>query len=316
MIYNHCRWLNKINILLFGLFFNFPPPRFLLRVAVSVDYLALGSHEITRESGSNLAFCFAFLPPQRKRGMTVYYAFCRVVDDIADDPATTLQEKKAQLDECRLEIANCYDGRAQTALGKDIQLMLQYFPTIPQDYFEELIKGVEMDLTLHRYKTFKDLEAYCYRVASVVGLTSIEIFGYQDKRTKQYAIDLGMAFQLTNILRDIKKDAANGRIYIPQDELEQFGYPESDLLADKHTPAFLKLARHQYERAEEYYAKAAANLAPVDKRSMLAAESMRAVYHELLVRLEKENFPVFQKDISLGKWRKLWLITRTFLLNR
>ncbi|MDK3156626.1 presqualene diphosphate synthase HpnD [Kamptonema cortianum] len=281
-----------------------------------MNYLELSSTEITRKSGSNLAFCFAFLPPPRKRGMTVYYAFCRVVDDIADDTATSLDEKKAQLEECRIEIDRCYEGRATTALGRDIQLLLHEFPTIPKDYFDELIKGVEMDLTIKRYGTFEDLRQYCYRVASVVGLTSIEIFGYRNHSAKQYAIDLGLAFQLTNILRDIKKDALNDRIYIPQEELTRFNYPESDLMAFKETPAFLELARFQCQRAEEYYAKAKSHLAPEDRRAMVAAESMRAVYHKILEKLATENFPVMRKDVSLCKWHKLWLITRTFLFCR
>ncbi|MDZ4741949.1 MAG: presqualene diphosphate synthase HpnD [Verrucomicrobiota bacterium] len=281
-----------------------------------VNYLELNSSEITRKSGSNLAFCFAFLPEKRKRGMVIYYAFCRVVDDIADDPEVSLDAKKAQLDECRREIANCYAGKAQTALGRDIQSMLHDFPTIPRDYFEELINGVEMDLTVHRYTTFDELYQYCYRVASVVGLTSIEIFGYRNQSAKQYAIDLGLAFQLTNILRDIKKDALNGRIYIPSEELNRLGYPESDLLSFKESPAFFELARFQYDRAQDYYQKAALNLAPGDRRSMVAAESMRAVYHKLLTQLEKENFPIFQKDMSLGKLHKMWLITKIFLFFR
>lgn len=281
-----------------------------------VDKLDLDSFQVTKKSGSNLAFCFAFMPAARKQGMTIYYAFCRIIDDIADDPSLSVEDKFEKLEECRQEISRCYDGNARTAMGKDISILLSNFPTIPKDYFEELIKGVEMDLTVNRYQSFDDLYKYCYRVASVVGLTSIEIFGYQNQSAKVYAVNLGLAFQLTNILRDIKKDAINDRIYIPLDEMQRFGYSQDDLMNFRATPAFLDLARFQYDRAEQYYSESAKNLAREDRRSMVAAESMRSVYHTILVRLKKENFPIFTKDISLGKLHKLWLITKVFMTFR
>jgi phytoene synthase len=177
----------------------------------------------------------------------------------------------------------------------------------------DLIAGMEMDLQPRRYKTFDDLYLYCYRVASVVGLMSIEIFGYGNPATRQYAVDMGLALQITNILRDLKPDAALGRIYLPQEDLERFGYTEQDLLANRYTPAFVQLMRFQAQRARGYYEAAARSLPPEDRRALSAARAMGATYRRLLEKIEKADYRVFDGRISLSKTRKVWIAAKTWL---
>jgi phytoene synthase len=260
---------------------------------------------LTRQSRSNFYYAFLFLAKEKRQALYAVYAFCRSVDDIADGPAAA-QEKPRLLDEWRRELERCYNGAAQHPITVKLAESLQRFP-IPKELFEELIAGVEMDLTRVRYPTFPELYAYCYRVAGVVGLMCIEIFGYRNAKTKDYAINLGVALQLTNIIRDLKGDAERGRIYLPQDDLARFGYPEEDLLRGAYTPAFSELMHFAGNRARQYFHHARQLLAEEDRRSLVAAEIMGAIYYRLLEAIEASQYRVFDRTVTLPTPQKLWI---------
>ncbi|MGH8069173.1 MAG: presqualene diphosphate synthase HpnD [Candidatus Entotheonellia bacterium] len=261
--------------------------------------------QLTRKSRSNFYYSFLFLSKEKRQAMYAVYAFCRSVDDIADG-TTSEREKQGLLDEWRHELDRCYEGKAQHPITVKLAQSLQQFP-IPKEHFEELIAGVEMDLTHHRYPTFRELYAYCYRVAGVVGLMCIEIFGYRNPKAKDYAINLGVALQLTNIMRDLKGDAERGRIYLPQEDLARFGYREEELLLDAYTPAFIELMRFAGNRARQYFDQARQLLAEEDRRSLVAAEIMGAIYYRLLETIEAERYRVFDRTITLPTSHKLWI---------
>jgi phytoene synthase len=245
--------------------------------------------------------------------MTLFYAFCRIVDDIADSPALPVAEKQAQLDAWRAAIDA--PGGAQPALADDVRALIAKYK-IPREHFHEIISGVEMDLAPRRYATFDDLRLYCYRVASAVGLVSIEIFGYKNPGCKNYAIDLGLALQITNIIRDVGEDWANGgRIYLPVEDMERFGFSEVDLRAGKQNDAFDRLIRFEAERTREFYNRATAELPPEDARSMVAAEIMHRVYRTLLDKMERDGFRVLEKRYAHGKWKKATIVARVLLAN-
>src|SRR5580698_6334175 len=188
------------------------------------------SRAITRKSASNLALAFILLPKPRRDAMAALYAFCRSVDDVADEEAAPVEQRRKQLAEWRADIKRaCENQSPEFAVNRELQPVIQQY-SLPFELFDELIKGCEMDLDIKRYENFEQLELYCYRVASVVGLLSIQIFGYRNPATRDYAISLGKALQLTNILRDVKTDAARGRIYLPESELKKFSVPEDDIL--------------------------------------------------------------------------------------
>jgi phytoene synthase len=271
--------------------------------------------EVTRQSGSNLALAFVLLPPERRRDITVFYAFCRVIDDLVDATERSPEEKRAGLDQWRALLfgnAPLGAGREASLAGAMRHVMEKY--AIPREYFEELIAGVEMDLAPARYATWEELRHYCYRVASVVGLVSIEIFGYRNPASREYAISLGYALQLTNILRDVARDARNeGRIYLPLDDLARHGVTEQGILNEAPEPGFSALMHQQAARAHGLYAEARGLLPAEDRRSMLAAELMGAVYSKLLRVMESDGFQVFQRDYRLGKVTKLAIIAKMFL---
>ncbi|HZR06647.1 MAG TPA: squalene/phytoene synthase family protein [Candidatus Udaeobacter sp.] len=256
---------------------------------------------ITRQSKSNLALAFVSLGRERKRDITVFYAFCRVIDDIADSPELNVVEKQVRLAKWRRML----HARAQDEplLARDVrQLIAKY--SLPIDMLEEIIAGVEMDLSALRYLTFEDLRIYCYRVASAVGLVSIEIFGYRNQRCKQYAIELGLALQMTNIIRDVGKDMQNGRVYLPQEDLARFHYSEMELMQGHYNERFVELMGFQAQRARQFFARAAAALPAEDRRAMTPAEIMGSVYRGLLRRIELDKFRVFEKDYQLSKMEK------------
>ena len=268
---------------------------------------------ITKASKSNLALALIVLPRERRGDMTTFYAFCRIVDDIADEPSVPVEKRRAQLDEWRRCLVARFDGEPKLA-GEVRNLIERY--RIPVEYFHEIIAGVEMDLDGARYKTFEELRLYCYRVASAVGLVSIEIFGYTDPNCKKYAVSLGLALQLTNIIRDVGEDWGNGeRIYLPQEDMERFGYSIEDLKALKQNEAFRKLMVFQAERAREYYAKARAELPAEDTGNMLPAEIMYRVYKKLLDKIQGDNFRVLEQRYSLGKAMKVGLIACALAAN-
>jgi 15-cis-phytoene synthase len=261
--------------------------------------------QLTRKSQSNFYYAFLFLSKEKRQAMYAVYAFCRSVDDVADGSAAA-DEKQRRLDEWRREIDRCYDGRPQHPITVKLAQSIDKFP-IPKEHFDELIAGVEMDLTQHRYPTFRELYEYCYRVAGVVGLMCIEIFGYRNPKAKDYAVNLGVALQLTNIMRDLKVDAERGRIYLPQDELARFGYREDDLWRGAYTPAFVELMGFAGSRARRYFHQARQLLAAEDRRSLLAAEIMGAIYYRLLETIEASRYRVFDRTITLATSHKLWI---------
>jgi len=266
------------------------------------------AEKIARKSGSNLAFVFFALPKEKRTDISTFYAFCRLVDDIADDPGLLPAERREQLEKWRSWI-RC-SGAGEPDFAAEIRQLIGKY-SLKVLHFEQILDGVESDLEAVRYQTFSQLAEYCYRVASAVGLVSIEIFGYRNPRCRDYAYHLGLALQLTNIIRDIGVDLKNGgRIYLPLDEMAQFGYSETDLSEQIYDDRFVDLMRFQACRAHAYFQKATEMLPPEDRRSMIAAELMRRVYFALLERIERDGFRVFSKKYRLSRAEKLWIISR------
>jgi phytoene synthase len=246
--------------------------------------------------------------------MAALYAFCRAVDDVADEDSVPTDKRRAELAAWRTDIRRATNGEPpEFILNQEFQPVIRRFQ-LPFARFDELIKGCEMDLDTLRYADYEQLELYCYRVASVVGLLSIEIFGYQNPACHDYAIYLGKALQLTNILRDVKNDAARGRIYLPQSELKKFNVTESEILASKYSDRYSALANSVAGRARHFYQLAQKTLPPEDHRAMVAAELMGSVYWRLLKKLERGRFDVFgPQPLKLSKPHKLALIGQSWL---
>jgi phytoene synthase len=261
----------------------------------------VNADKITRESKSNLALAFVALGRERRADITIFYAFCRVVDDIADATDGSIEEKASALKAWRGWIRE--KGQGQPELAADVRGLYAKYAITPT-MLDEIIDGVEMDLGPVRYATFEDLRLYCYRVASAVGLVSIEIFGYRNAACRDYAIQLGLALQVTNIIRDVGKDLASGRIYLPGEDMVRFGYSEADLRARRQNEAFEELMEFEASRAEEFFAAAAGLLPREDRRSMVAAEIMASVYQALLRRMKADRFRVFEKEYKLSKIEK------------
>ncbi len=275
------------------------------------------SRAITRKSASNLALAFILLPREKRDGMAALYAFCREVDDIADDEAVPVEKRRVELARWREDVRKaCNNQLPEIPVNRELQIIIQRYK-LPFHYFDELIKGVEMDLDINRYANFEELEEYCYRVASVVGLLSIEIFGYKNPACREYAIYLGKALQLTNILRDVRTDAERGRIYLPVCELARFQISPEDILSFKYSEQYRKLAEHLEARACHFYRLAFQTLPKEDRQSMVAAELMGSVYWRLMEKLQKQKFNVFGPiPTRLTKAQKILLILRTwFRLN-
>jgi 15-cis-phytoene synthase len=271
------------------------------------------SRTITRKSASNLALAFILLPKAKRDGMSSLYAFCREVDDAADEDSIPVESRREQLAEWRADVRRACNGQtSEMPVNVELQLVIERYQ-LPFDHFDELIKGVEMDLDINRYADYDELELYCYRVASVVGLLSIEIFGYRDPRCKEYAIYLGKALQLTNILRDVRVDAQRGRIYLPQTELARFKVTPDEILRLEYSERFFELAKSVAARARDFYQRARKALPETDRRSMVAAELMGSVYWRLLGKLEAQRFNVFGPEPTrLTKPQKLLLIVRAW----
>jgi 15-cis-phytoene synthase len=265
---------------------------------------------ITRRSKSNLALAFVSLGRERKRDITIFYAFCRVVDDIADSTELGVVEKRVRLGNWRQMLRTSTPG--EPLLARDVRQLMQKY-SLPPEMLEEIIAGVEMDLSVLRYSTFKELRVYCYRVASAVGLVSIEIFGYRNPRCREYAIKLGIALQMTNIIRDVWKDFQAGRIYLPQEDLARFHYSEADLTKREYNDHFRKLMEFEASRAREFFSGAQAELPPEDRRAMMPAEIMASIYRALLRRIELDKFRVFEKEYRLSKPEKAgWITAQLF----
>jgi phytoene synthase len=270
------------------------------------------SRAITRRSASNLALAFVLLPKARREGMSALYAFCREVDDIADEQALPVETRREQLAAWRADVRRaCGAEMPEFQVNRELQPVIRQY-RLPFEHFDALLQGVEMDLEITRYADYEQLELYCYRVASVVGLLSIEIFGYTDPACRQYAVYLGKALQLTNILRDVRTDADRGRIYLPQTELDRFQVKPEQILLAEYSEKFVALAGSVAERARGFYRLASQTLPAADRRSMAAAELMGAVYWRLLRKLEHHRFNVFGPATTrLTKLQKLLLVMRT-----
>lgn len=274
----------------------------------------LSTEQIVRRAKSNLAFALACLPKERRRDMISFYAFCRVADDIADATDVGEEEKEKELTRWK----HCVEeGRPPGHPVLDEVLLLPQKYGFPRAWLVEIIDGVASDITKTRYQTFEELLAYCYKVASVVGLVSIEIFGHTNPATRDYAINLGYALQFTNIIRDVGQDARDtGRIYLPQSELKKFGVLESEILDARPSERFIKLMDFQYRRARDYYDAAQKALPPEDRKNMVASEIMAAIYSRILEKLRKERYPVFQKRCRLSNIHKVWILGSHLLKAR
>jgi phytoene synthase len=262
-------------------------------------------------SGSSFYYSFLFLPAERRRAITALYAFCREVDDVVDE-CHDLQLAQTKLDWWRREIAAVYKGEPTHPVGIALKPIVVDFK-LPEEHLLEIIDGMEMDLQQSRYLDFKGLTLYCHRVAGVVGLLAAEIFGYQNRQTLKYAHELGLAFQLTNIIRDVGEDAMRGRIYLPVDELQRFNVPAKEIIDRRHSDRFEALMRFQIERAEQHYERAFALLPKEDRRSQKAGLIMAAIYRETLREVAADGFKVLDQRTSLTPVRKLWLAFRTAL---
>jgi phytoene synthase len=271
------------------------------------------SRTITRKSASNLALAFVLLPRAKREGMYALYALCRQVDDIADNEALPAEERRQRLAAWRADLRRaCGAESPHFALSRELQPVIRQY-RLPFDQFDQLLAGVEMDLDVHRYQTCEDLELYCYRVASVVGLLSIEIFGYRDPACRDYAVFLGKALQLTNILRDVRTDALRGRIYLPLAELARCRVAPEEILRGEYSERFVELAAGAARRARHFYQLARQTLPALDRRAMVAAELMGSVYWRLLRKLERRRFNVFgPQPIRLNKGQKILLLLRTW----
>lgn len=280
-------------------------------VALAEDYARCAN--ITRQASSNFYYAFMLLPLERRRALHAVYAFCRFVDDIADDES--IANPAELLARWREELRNVYAGTPTRPVSRALADNVARF-NIPQRYFDEVIDGVEMDLSRRRYETFDELILYCRRVASAVGLICIEIFGYSNPATRVYAEKLGLAFQLTNIIRDVREDAQRGRIYLPLEDLHRFGVTESELLDGLYNDRFRTLMAFEAKRARDLYNEAAEALPPEDRPAMLSAEAMRLIYTALLEQIVRSNYRVFDRRHRLSTPRKLYLVGRAWAGSR
>lgn len=288
---------------------------------------------------TNFRYSFSVLPREERRAIHTVYQFCRAIDDVVDEgPSATAEEirdKRERLQSWRALVESCYGAASHGAVSSATTSPLPEPPAnnsiigplaavirrydIPKQYLLTVIDGCERDLVQRRYKSFDELKEYCYAVASVVGLICIEIFGYRREETRQYAINLGYALQLTNILRDIKQDKDRGYIYIPQEDLKRFRYTEDDLINEVYDERFQRLMAFQVQRAREYYHKARTMLHPDERLTMVSAEIMDAIYYRLLDKIELNDYRVFQRRIKVNTVHKLitalriWIGSKVFI---
>ena len=268
---------------------------------------------ITRREAKNFYYAFLTLPARRRRAIYVAYSFCRYCDDSVDAERSDA-EKLRLLAELRDKLARCYQGQADEPLFLGLADVARQYD-IPQEYFREVLAGVESDLVKNRYQNFEELSRYCYQVASVVGLICLQIFGYKDARARQYAIDLGLAMQLTNIARDVKEDLTFDRIYLPQDELARFGYSEEELLAGTCNDAFVNLMRFQARRARDYFRSGFQLLPYLSPRSRACPAALGLIYSKVLDRIEDANYNVLDRRVSLSTAEKLQVMAHSWLTS-
>lgn len=263
------------------------------------------------KSASSFYYSFAMLPRETRRAITAFYALCRELDDVVDE-CREAQVAAAKLAWWRSELARMQEGTPQHPVTRALH-DTQQGRALPQALLMEIVDGMEMDLSQTRYADFASLQLYCHRVAGVVGELAAQIFGYRDPATRVYANDLGIAFQLTNIIRDVGEDGRRGRIYLPLDELRQFDVSENDILQARSTPAFQNLMAFQFQRADALYAKALHALPRVDRKSQRPGLMMAAIYRTLLHEIRVAQFPVLNARVSLPALRKMWLAGKSWL---
>lgn len=268
----------------------------------------------TAKSGSSFYYSFMFLSKQKREAITALYAFCREVDDIADE-CTELHIAQVKLSWWRSEIENLYQNNPTHPVSRALLIPISTYH-LDAEHFNEIIDGMEMDLNFNRYEDFKQLQLYCYRVASVVGLLSAQIFGFNNRKTLKFAHDLGMAFQLTNIIRDVGEDARRNRIYLPLDELAKFNVTEDDILHSRESDTVKQLLDYQIERAESYYDRAFNELPDDDRKSQRVGLMMAAIYRTLLREIKADGAQkVLSSRTSLGALRKLYLAFQVWIKN-
>lgn len=265
-------------------------------------------------SGSSFYYSFMLLERARREAIIALYAFCREVDDVVDE-CEHAEVAAAKLAWWRQEIATTYAGRPNHPVTRALAAAITAY-ALPQEWFEAVIDGMEMDLTQSRYASFDELKDYCYRVASVVGLLSASIFGYSDKKTLDFAETLGLAFQLTNIVRDVGEDARRNRIYLPMEDLQHFDVPAADILASRETSAFRALMAFEGARADEYYERALAMLPDVDRASQIPSLVMAAIYRTNLAEIRADGYQVLKQKTTLPALRKAWLAWKTMRQER
>jgi phytoene synthase len=273
---------------------------------MSVHTLHIDTADRLVSRQSNFYLSFMTLPHPKREAIETIYTFCRVTDDIVDDPADE-RDKRARLKVWTEELQRSLTGDSQYPVLNRMSRIVRRF-NIPIDHLYDLLEGMEMDLNTTRYESFADLRGYCYRAASTVGLMCAEVFGYHQVRTKQYAVNLGIALQLTNILRDVKQDAKRGRIYLPLEDLRRYGLTEQDILDNVYDERFIELMRFECERAKEYFRRAKTALAEEDKPLFTAARIMGNIYYLLLRRIERANYNVYAKRIRLSAVVKLLVV--------
>ena len=266
---------------------------------------------ITRSSKTSFYYSFSLLPKQKREAIHAVYAFCRYTDDLVDE-GTDRNRQNALLRRWRVELERALEGKSSYLLLNQLHATAQRF-NIPVEHFYELIRGVEMDLWKTRYETFEELHQYCYLVASSVGLMCRRIFGYRNESTREYAINLGVALQLTNILRDIKDDARRGRIYLPMEDLRRFGVTEEDVFSSRYTAAFQSLMRFECDRARHYFDAARDALRDEDKYYFFAARIMWSIYAHTLRRIERAQYDVFARRIGISRPLKALIALRYWL---
>ena len=263
----------------------------------------------TAASGTSFYYSFLFLPPERRRAITALYAFCREVDDVVDEVSDP-EIARTKLAWWRREIGTTFTGMPQHPVALALRPVVTAF-RLPEEHFQTVIDGMAMDLDRSRYGDFAELERYCHCVAGVVGLMSAEIFGYANPATRQYARDLGVAFQLTNIIRDVGEDVRRGRIYLPQDELASHGVTATSLLKREGGDAVIALIKDQIARARRWYARALNALPAEDRRDQRPGLIMAAIYSALLDEIERDGYRVLDRRIALTPLRKLWIAWKT-----
>ena len=261
-------------------------------------------------SGSSFYYSFIFLPPDKRQAITALYAFCREVDDVVDD-CTDLQIAESKLQWWREEVDRIYQGSAEHPVGKALHISLEKFD-LHKEYFNEIIDGMLMDLSISEYRTFEELKLYCHRAAGVVGLLAVEIFGNSHRDTLKFAETLGMALQLTNIIRDVKEDAMRGRLYLPLEDIDQFAVSKADFNKPITSDAIKSLLKFQLQRAEEYYQQAYSLLPKQDRYKQLSSLIMADIYRTLLKEIESDDFRVMEHQIKLTPVRKLWIAWKTY----